>query len=177
MHTPFCTFLCRRCTTTTWICLISRFVGDANTRRPSFSRSELWYSPLEFNSRKICQHLTNWTWWNTRDKVCSSTKTLFNLGFRIRRRRSCFSSLLAKQQLCACITLLCKFLQLPLLHDYDVKILNFTFSSPEFRYSPSEFNTRKIFRIERDGINAVNFKVAPTPTKEPTKNCQTDSLP
>ena len=96
------------------------------------------------------------------------------------------SSLVAKQQPCTCITLLRKFLQLPLLHDYDVKIFNFTFcvntrqrslfSSPEFRYSPSVFNTRKICqRIERDGINAVNFKVAPTPTKKPTKNCQTDA--
>ena len=127
MHTPFCTFLCRRCTTTTWNCLISRFVEDANTRRPSFSLSELWYNPLEFNSTKIRQHLTNWTWWNTRDKVCSSAKTLFNWRFRRCRRRSCLSSFLAKQQLCTCITLLCKFLLLPLLPDYDVKILNFTF--------------------------------------------------
>ena len=25
----------------------------------SFSFSAIWYSPLEFNSKKICQHLTN----------------------------------------------------------------------------------------------------------------------
>ena len=31
-----------------------------------FSFSELSYSLLEFNSRKICQHLTNWASWNER---------------------------------------------------------------------------------------------------------------
>ena len=31
--TLFCTFRSRRCTTTTWKCLISRFVEDLNTRR------------------------------------------------------------------------------------------------------------------------------------------------
>ena len=31
--TLFCTFLCRRCTSTTWYCLISRFVSDVNTRQ------------------------------------------------------------------------------------------------------------------------------------------------
>ena len=50
----FCTFLSRRCTTSTWKCLISRFVEDRNTRKQlSFSFPELWYSPLEFNSKKI----------------------------------------------------------------------------------------------------------------------------
>ena len=29
----FCTFLCRRCPTTTWKCLNSRFVEDGNTRQ------------------------------------------------------------------------------------------------------------------------------------------------
>ena len=60
--TLFCTFLCRHCTTTTWKCLIERFVEDVYTRqRLSSSFSELRYSLLEFNSRKNCQHLTNWT--------------------------------------------------------------------------------------------------------------------
>ena len=50
--TPFCTFLSRRCTTTTWKCLISCFVEDGNTRQQlSFSFPEFWYSPLEFNSK------------------------------------------------------------------------------------------------------------------------------
>ena len=49
----FYTFLCRHCTTTTWKCLISRFVENANTRQQLyFSFAELWYSLLEFNSRK-----------------------------------------------------------------------------------------------------------------------------
>ena len=55
----FCTFLSRRCTTTTWKWPISSFVEDRNTRQQlSFSFPELWYSPLEFNSKKSCQHLT-----------------------------------------------------------------------------------------------------------------------
>ena len=76
--TLFCTFLCRHCTTTTWKCLISRFVENANTRQQLyFSFAELWYSLLEFNSRKNCQHLTNWTRWNKRDKVWSSATSHF----------------------------------------------------------------------------------------------------
>ena len=97
--TLFCTFLSRRCTTTTWKCLISRFVEDGNTRQQlSFSFPELWYSPLEFNSRKICQHLANWTSWNKRGKVWSSAKSryffFFKWRFRGRHRRCCLSSLM-----------------------------------------------------------------------------------
>ena len=41
--TLFCTFLCSHCTTTTWKCLISRFVKDVDTRQwLSFSFPELW---------------------------------------------------------------------------------------------------------------------------------------
>ena len=59
--TLFCIFLYRRCTTTTWKCLISCFVENVNTRqRLSSSFSELRYSLLELNSRKNCQDLTNW---------------------------------------------------------------------------------------------------------------------
>ena len=54
--TLFCTFHSRRCTTTTWKCLISRSVEDGNIRQQlSFSFPELWYNPLEFNSKTICQ--------------------------------------------------------------------------------------------------------------------------
>ena len=68
--TLFYTFPCCRCMTTVWNCLILRFVVDVNTRQwPSFSFSELSYIPLEFNSRKIRQHLMNRTRWNKRDKV------------------------------------------------------------------------------------------------------------
>ena len=93
--TLFCTILGRRWTTTTWKCLISRFVEDVNSRRLFFCFPELWYSLLEFNSRKICQHLMNLTRWNKRDKVWSSATLLFKWRFRNRRRHCCLSSLLA----------------------------------------------------------------------------------
>ena len=49
--TLFRTFLCRRCTTTTWKCAISGFVEDLYTRQQLlFSFPELWYRPSEFNS-------------------------------------------------------------------------------------------------------------------------------
>ena len=90
----FCTFLSRRCTTTTWKCLISRFVEDGNTRqRVSFSFPELWYSLLEFSSRKSCQHLSNWTRWTKRETVWSRATVLFQWRFRGRRRPCCLSSL------------------------------------------------------------------------------------
>ena len=62
VYHAFCTFHCRHCTTMKWKRLISRFVKDGNTRqRLSVSFPVLWHSPLEFNARKICQHLTNCT--------------------------------------------------------------------------------------------------------------------
>ena len=75
----FCTFPYRRCTTTTWNCLIIiwRFVEDVNIRqRPSFAFPELWYCPLESNSRQIRQHLTNWRRWNKRNEVWTSANAL-----------------------------------------------------------------------------------------------------
>ena len=65
----------------------SRFVENVNTRQ------HLQYSLLKFNSRKNCQHLTNWTSWNKCDKVWSSATSLFNWRFRSRRCRRCLSSL------------------------------------------------------------------------------------
>ena len=59
----------------------------------SFSFPELQYSPLEFNSRKICHYLPNWTRWNKRGKVWSSANSLFKWRFYSRRRRCCLSSL------------------------------------------------------------------------------------
>ena len=90
-----CTFLCRHCTTTTWKCQISRLVENAITRQQLyFCFTEIWYSLLEFNSRKNCQHLTNWTKWNKRDKVWSSSNTFFKWRFLSRIRRCCLSSLI-----------------------------------------------------------------------------------
>ena len=52
--TLFCPFLSRRCTTTTWKCLISRFFEDGNTRRQlCFSFLQLWWSPSEFKSKNV----------------------------------------------------------------------------------------------------------------------------
>ena len=57
--TLFFTFFSCRCETTTWKCLMSRFVENVNTRQQlSFSFPEPWYSPLGLNSKKIFQHLT-----------------------------------------------------------------------------------------------------------------------
>ena len=59
LFSVFYTFLCRFCTTTTWKCLISRFMKNVNKQRRNFiSLSEHGYSPLEFNSRRIGQFLT-----------------------------------------------------------------------------------------------------------------------
>ena len=96
--TLFCTFLCLRCTTTTWKCLISRFVEDGNKRQQlSFSFPELWCSPLEFNSKKNWQNLTNETRWNKRDKVWGSANSLFKWRFLSRRRRRCVNSVLSTE--------------------------------------------------------------------------------
>ena len=89
--TLLCTFLCRHCASTTWECLISRFVEDVNTRQRLFSSfSGLLYSLLEFNSTKKCQDLTNWMRQNKCDKVWCSANSLFKWRFRNRRR--CLSS-------------------------------------------------------------------------------------
>ena len=58
--TLFCTCLClcRRCTTTTWNCLISRFVESVKHKTKIFYFCKLRYSPLECNYRKI--HQRNW---------------------------------------------------------------------------------------------------------------------
>ena len=50
--------LYRHCTTTTWKCLISRFMEDVNKRtRNLLSHSELGYGSGEFNSRRVRLHL------------------------------------------------------------------------------------------------------------------------
>ena len=71
----------------------SRFVEDVNAGpRLSLSFPELWYSLLELNPRKNCQHLTNWKRWAKGDKVWSSAASLFEWRFRSRRRSCCLSS-------------------------------------------------------------------------------------
>ena len=91
----FCTFLCRRCTTLTWKCLISRFVEDLNTRQ------RLCFRFLHFETvfkdstlEKWLKHSTHWTKWIKSDKDWGSVNPLFKWCFRNRRRRCCLSSLL-----------------------------------------------------------------------------------
>ena len=57
--TLFRTFLSRFCTTTTWKCLILRFMEDVNKQRPNFiSLSELEYGSLKFSFRRVRLQLT-----------------------------------------------------------------------------------------------------------------------
>ena len=70
--TLYWTFPCSRCTTTKWKFLLSRFTKNLNKRKRTNERIL-----LEFNSRKIRQHLTNWTRWNRREEVWSSANSLF----------------------------------------------------------------------------------------------------
>ena len=57
---PYYRGVCKERLDCTWNCLISCFVEDGNTRQQlSFSLPELWYGPLEFNTKQICQHLMN----------------------------------------------------------------------------------------------------------------------
>ena len=84
----FCTFPCRHCTTTTWKCLISRFMEDVTKRRRMFlSFSKLECGPQEINSRKIRLHLTFSADGNKRDNVWKKANALSKLRFRYRRRR------------------------------------------------------------------------------------------
>ena len=55
----FCSFLSRFCTTTTWKCLISRFMEDVNKQRRNFiSLSKLECGPLKFSFRRVRLQLT-----------------------------------------------------------------------------------------------------------------------
>ena len=55
----FVHFLCRHCTTTTWKCLMSRFMKDLNKQYQNFlSLYELGYGWQKFSSRRVRLHLT-----------------------------------------------------------------------------------------------------------------------
>lgn len=79
--------LCHHCTTKTWKYQIFFFL----------SWTLIHSSLLEFNSRKNCQHLTNWTRWDKRDKVWSSANSLFKWHFLSRCHRHCLSALVKSQ--------------------------------------------------------------------------------
>ena len=91
--TLFCTFLCRRCTTTTWKCLISRFDEAVKTKQRLFSFFSWTLQYFTIWLQKICQHLRNWTSWKKRYNVRSSANSLFKWRFRSRRRSCCWSPL------------------------------------------------------------------------------------
>ena len=58
--------------------------------RFSFSLYKLRYSPLQFNSRKMRQHLTSGTRWSKSDKVWNNANSRFlKWRFRGRRLRCC----------------------------------------------------------------------------------------
>ena len=88
----FCTFLWRRCTTTTWKCLnftSCRGRGHKTTTFFFFS----WTLILSFRTNPE-QFANIWhSRWNKHDKVWSSANSLFQWRFRCRRRRCCLSSL------------------------------------------------------------------------------------
>ena len=65
VHHSCCTFLWRHCTTTTWKCVIFRFMEFVNKRRRTFlSLSKLERGPQEINSRELRLHLTFSATWN-----------------------------------------------------------------------------------------------------------------
>ena len=92
----FWTFLCLHYRTTTWKCLISRFVEDVNTRKRLFSFFLRSIQSLRLQLQKtFFQHFMTWTRWNKRDKVWSRANSLFKRRFRSNRRRCCLSSLIS----------------------------------------------------------------------------------
>ena len=64
MHHASCTFLCRRCSTTTWNCLILRFVERVKATQWFSIEKNCGYSLLEVNSSKIHHYFINWVTWN-----------------------------------------------------------------------------------------------------------------
>ena len=61
------------------------FFGGREHKTSTFFPELRYKLSLEFNSRKICQHLTNWTRWNKRDKFCLSSLVIRELK-QLRRR-------------------------------------------------------------------------------------------
>ena len=89
--TLFCTFFCRHCTTTTWKCLISRFVEVVNTRQRStflsFQFPDLWYILL-FQLQKNNDGINA-------IKFEAARFYFFEWRFRSHRRRCCLSSVIS----------------------------------------------------------------------------------
>ena len=79
--TLFCTFLCRRCKTTTWGCLISRFVEDVNTN--NFIFLSLDFDTFRIQLQKDLPTFDENTIWNKRDKVWGNVNSRFKWRFRL----------------------------------------------------------------------------------------------
>ena len=72
------------CTTSTWKCLISRFIEDVNKRRRIFlSLPRLECSPQEDNSTEIRLHLTFLANWNKCDKVWKKLEFILKVTFSL----------------------------------------------------------------------------------------------
>ena len=79
----FCTFLCRRCTTTTWKCLNKR-------RRNFLSLSKrLECGPQEINSREILLLLTFSVKWKIATNFWKNANSFYKWRFLFRCRRQC----------------------------------------------------------------------------------------
>ena len=72
------------------------FGGPENSRETFLFFSSISIQSFIINSRKICEHLTNWTRWNKLDKVWSSAYSLVKWRFRCHPRRCCLSSLITE---------------------------------------------------------------------------------
>ena len=141
-------------------------------QRLSFSFPDLWYSLLEINSRKICQHLTNWTSWNKRDKVWSSANSLFKGRFCSRRRREREGKKATAGGLdwqnnkfarasrffvhFFALVATWKCLNLRFVEDIRNIRQQLSFSLPELWYSPLEFNSKKGF-LTFDEVNEMEW--------------------
>ena len=96
--TLFCTFLCRRWTTTTWNCLISRFTEEGNKRQQlSFFFSWTLMQSFSIQLQEIWKIANIWR--IRRDGISAikfgGTNSLFKWRFRRSRRRLCVNSLMS----------------------------------------------------------------------------------
>ena len=141
--TLFCAFLCRRCTTTTWIFLISRLWKTyVNTRqRFSFSFCGLRNSPLDFNSWKQSPTIDKlkelewgrWTSLNQREF------TFWVTSCHCCRR--CSSSLMMRQEcLCILFIFILKLKKKETRHWY-LQVVNYLL------YHPNTRHIQKLFKF------------------------------
>ena len=138
------------CTCITLFVYFLSVVARLQSESASFhvlSRTGTQNNNFRIQLQKRCQHLTNQTRCNKRDKVWSSGNSHFKWRFRSRRRCYCLSSLLGtlrsddgdgNEYVKKAIGLITKtttlrlhhaflYMPLPSLHDFDVKMPDFTF--------------------------------------------------